>query len=222
MNGCVMLSVGVIGAVGYACFAEGIFGALAAVFMVFFSGTFALGFFEPLARVIGPIIHGTVLSNYEDGIALSALFSISYMGLRTILNNLTPRRFEYPLLLDQIGGGVTGVLVGYLVSGFIIVMFQTLPWEETFWGFHPVYQTEETTAGRKYFPGDRVWLSIMHRVTGPSGMLGGGSEHQFDPDGSFEVRYGRHRRQPGEDGSRPFQGELYRLHGEPPPEPEVP
>lgn len=209
-----VLSLIVIGAVGYACFAEGVFGALAALFMVFLSGSVAFAFFEPVARLLGPMIHGTFVNNYEDGIALCALFCITYIVLRTIVNNLTVRRFEYPMLLDQIGGGVVGALTGYLVSGFIVVMFQTLPWDETFWGFHPVYQTEETTQGRKYFPADRVWLSMMHRVTGPGGMLGGTSEHQFDPDSSFEVRYGRHRRHLEESESVPFRGELYKLAGQ--------
>jgi hypothetical protein len=210
-----ILSLIVIGAVGYACFAEGVFGALTALFMVFLSGSISLAFFEPVARLLGPVIHGTIANNYEDGIALCALFCFTYIALRTLVNNLTVRRFEYPMLLDQIGGGVVGALTGYLVSGFIVVMFQTLPWEETFWGFHPVYQTEETTQGRKYFPADRVWLSMMHRVTGPGGMLGGSTENQFDPDSSFEVRYGRHRRLSDENTAVPFQGELYKLAGQP-------
>lgn len=217
MDGCIILSLLIIAGVAYASFAEGIFGAWCSVVMVVLSGVISFSFFEPVARILEPMFRGSVLGGYEDGVGLVAVFCASYGLLRTILNSVSARRFEYHALVDQIGGGAIGVLVGYLLSGFIICVLQTLPWEENFWGFRPVSLETETASGRKYFPPDRVWLNLVTRSTSPSGFMGG-TVMPFDPDGSFEVRYLRHRRFTEDREPLPYAGEIYELSPAAPPE----
>lgn len=209
MDGCIILSLLIIAGVTYASFAEGIFGAWCSVVMIVISGLVAFSFFEPTALFLEPMIGGTVLSGYADGIALTAMFCGCYGVLRTVVNAVSSRRFEYHPLVDQIGGGVIGVLAGYLLSGFLICLLQTLPWDEQFWGFRPISLESETQSGRKYFPPDRVWLNMMHRLTGNSGFAG--RSNPFDPDGSFEVRYTRHRRFTEDRPPVPYGGEFYSL-----------
>lgn len=210
MDGCIVLTLLIIAGVAYANFAEGIFGAWAAFVMTVLSGIIAFSFFEPLAGVLEPMFANSVLGGYEDGVALVAVFCGSYGIMRTIINSISARRFEYHALVDQIGGAVVGTLTGYILSGFVIALLQTLPWEEQFWGFRPVSQDTDTGGGRKYFPPDRVWLNLVNKSTGPSGFLGG-TTMPFDPDGSFEVRYFRHRRFTEERPPQPYAGEFYEL-----------
>ena len=55
------------------------------------------------------------------------------------------------------------MLVGYLTSGFLICVFQTMPWHQNFLGFDYEYHSGSEGTLRRFLPPDRVWLALMHR-----------------------------------------------------------
>src|SRR5262249_36281508 len=100
---------------------------------------------------------------------------------------------------------------GYLVSGFLLCVLQTLPLERNFWGFEPTLERGGPAAGlRRVLPPDRVWLATMSWASrNPMAQSASdGSDPSFDPNGSFELRYARHRRASESPPTPvPYQGE---------------
>lgn len=184
--------------VSYAFMVEGIFGAFTMFVNVLIAGLLAFNFWEPLAGSLEGTFFGTFLQGYEDALCLTGIFWLSLVFLRVATNQFAPAEIEVHPAVQRGGGALFGALTGYVVSGFLLCVFQTLPWQVHFLGFDAEYKAEEVT--RAYIPADRVWLALMHRA----GLFGfaNGEEPTFDPQGSFELRYARYRRV---DSSHPLQ-----------------
>ena len=186
--------------VGYFHAREGLFTAVTMLVNVLVAGLIAFNFWEPVAGYLG----SGSLKPYADILCLVLLFCVSLIGLRTITNNLNETQVEFPPVPQQIGGGIVGLLTGYLLSGFLICALETLPWGQHFLDFEP--RTAKESGLRAVMPPDRVWLAMMHRTSTHSLSRGRGAGpvppgedpdvHSFDPTGSFEMNYLRLRRVP--------------------------
>lgn len=183
--------------VAYALMVEGWFGAFCMFVNVLIAGLVAFNFWEPAADYLEPMFFGTFLQGFEDALCLTLIFWLALMLLRVASNQFAPAEIEVHPAVQRGAGAFFGMLTGYLVSGFLLCVFQTLPWGVHFLSFDPEYQPEQVT--RSYIPADRVWLSLMHRA-GSYGFASG--EETFDPHGTFELRYARYRRV---DTSHPLQ-----------------
>lgn len=175
--------------VAYAMMVEGVFGAFTMFVNVIIAGLFAFNFWEPLAVYLSDAFFDTFLQGYEDALPLTGIFWLALVLLRVATTQFAPAEIEVHPAAQRGGGAFFGALTGYLVSGFLLCMFQTLPWNVRFLSFEPDFQPEQVT--RSYIPSDRVWLAMMHRA-GNYGFAG--DEESFDPQGNFELRYARYRR----------------------------
>src|SRR5262249_22218117 len=113
--------------------------------------------------------------------------------LRLATNFMVKTEIALHPIAHRVGGAVVGLFAGYLLSGFLVCVFQTLPWEEG--AFES--RVESVQAIRHYLPPDRVWLGTMRRA---SSFSFSASDKTFDPDGSFTARYARYRRLTEESG----------------------
>jgi hypothetical protein len=183
-------SIGVMLVVAYAYFNQGALTAATMMVNVFLAGLVAFNFFEPLAGELEEMLAGSFLDGLEDSLSLFVLFAATLGGLRVITHNLANTELELPALANQIGAVVFALIAGYLLAGFLMCLVQTLPLGEKFMGFD--HQIESNTPPmRRYLPPDRVWLAMMRRASiGPLAQEGA----EFDPDGTFELRYARLRR----------------------------
>ncbi len=213
----VILSVGIMLAVAYAYLREGLFTASLMCCNVFIAGLVAINFFEPLASLLEPNL-AEGLHGYEDALCLLALFCVTLGTLRTTTNFLARTQVEFPAGIQRGGGALVGLLTGYLVAGFLLIMLQTLPWHENFMNF-----TSEVEVGgspmRRVLPPDRMWLALMCRAgavpfanqadgTAPENAAAMDRYFTFDRSGSFEVRYARVRRYGSDGKTKPYEGEF--------------
>jgi hypothetical protein len=176
-------------AVAYAYLREGLLTAVALCCNVLLAGLVAFALWEPLAAEVESVLSDTFLQGYEDCFCLMALFCLPLIGLRWLANTLANTELDLPPLLQQGGTVVFALVAGYLLSGFLVCVCQTLPWQENFLGFDP--KVENYASPRRYVPPDRAWLALMHWAGGHSLSSGGPT---FDPEGSFTARYARLRR----------------------------
>ncbi len=181
--------------VAYAFWREGVLSAFMMGFNIFFAGLVAFNFFEPIAAELDPMVSDSFLHGYEDSLALMLLFCPTLGFLRWLTNNLVRSTVEYHPILQQGGSVVFGLMTGYLLSGFLVCVLQTMPFDDHFMKFEARIDPQATGAKmRRILPPDRVWLALMHRASKTS--LAWDEDTSFDADGSYELRYSRERRIP--------------------------
>jgi hypothetical protein len=184
-----LLTLLIMAAVAYAFFREGVLTAWTMTCNVLLAGLAAFNCWEPLAGALEPLFQGTFLAGYEDCVSLTVLFSLTLGVLRLVTNNLANAQVEHHPFVQQGGSALLGLVTGYLVSGFLLCVLQTLPWGERFMNFDLTVDPHDKV--RRVLPADRVWLALMHRASvGPFAH----GDSAFDADGSFEQRYARLRR----------------------------
>jgi uncharacterized membrane protein required for colicin V production len=197
----VIFSLLVIAGVALAQYRNGLFTSVAMTIQVMLAGLIAFELWEPVADELDTYLADGRLAGYEDCIALVGLFALSLFGMRLITNRLNKMMIDFNPIVQQVGGPAAGVVTGYLVSGFLVCVFQTLPVDENFMGFTP--RAEKESPLRRYMPADRVWLALMRRAgayplswdeDNPNESENLKRYVTFDRDGTFEIRYARFRR----------------------------
>ena len=148
------LTVLIMGGVTYAFWREGLLTALTAACNVFLAGLVAFAFWEPIADQMGLALANSFLHGYEDAVCLVTLFALTLALLRYLTNNLANAHLEYHPVLRQAGTVVFGLITGYLASGFLVCVLQTLPWQVNFLQFD--YHADKTP---RVLPPDHVWLA---------------------------------------------------------------
>ncbi len=189
-----LMTILVMALVTYAFWREGVLTACSMCVNVVLAGLVTISVYEPIADELDTMVRNSFLEGYEDFLALIGAFSLSLGLLRLLTNSLAVTDTEVPPLLHRVGGVFFGLLTGYLVAGFLVCAIQTLPVPQNFLGFES--KVERGAEGfRRLFPGDRVFLAMMHRAGG-EGPLGWEGHPTFDPNGNFGLRYARYRRYP--------------------------
>lgn len=192
--------------VGYAFWQEGAFNGFCNLVNLIIASMLVVNFFEPCAAFLEPQLDGTVIDNLEDAISMVVIFLAAYGGLRLAANQIAPFVIHYPHLVHMLGGMVFGLVVGYLASGFLWCVFQTLPWQDDFLSFQP--RDAVKSKGSVFLRPDRVWLAFMNKLSLGVFKTGDPDGKSFDPSASFEVRYLKYRRFKRKTGEpQPFIGE---------------
>jgi uncharacterized membrane protein required for colicin V production len=207
------LTVLIMVVTAYALMREGLLTAFTTCCNVFLSGLVAFNFWEPLADTLDPMFADSAMHGYEDFLSLFLLFLVPLVLLRWVTNQIANRVPDiHPAL--QYGGGVFfGLVTGYLLSGILICMLQTLPWHQRFMDFDPEYNPSDPNAVvRHVLPPDRVWLALMNQLSTERLQWG---DNTFDRNGNFELRFARFRRYPDEKTDpRKYEGEFPQEKGQ--------
>ena len=202
--------------VAVAQYRNGLFTSVTMLIQVMLAGLIAFGFWEPIADQLDSYWPAnSAMAGYEDCIVLTGLFALALLGMRLTTNRLNKAAIDFPIMVQQITSPAAGALTGYLLAGFLICVFQTLPIEETFFGFEP--RRSDEPGLRSYLPPDRVWLALMRHAgayplcwneDNPAADNPSDRYATFDRNGTFELRYARNRRHTDRRGPMPYQGEF--------------
>jgi uncharacterized membrane protein required for colicin V production len=199
----IFLTILMILIVVYSLWGEGVVTAFTMAVNIFLAGLLAFNFFEPVADYLEPMVRDTFLEGYEDFLVLLIVFCTVLGVLRLISNSIVNTQIDQYPMLQQVGTLFFAALAGYLLAGFEVCMLQTLPWDEKFMSFEAKLEPEsKSQPGRHFLPPDRVWLALMNRAgrmtfsETPEETPGSDTPvyPTFDQNGTFEIRYARHRR----------------------------
>ncbi|HZU36314.1 MAG TPA: CvpA family protein [Gemmataceae bacterium] len=229
----ILFTVLIVGAVAYAYLGEGLIQASLMCINVLIAGLVAFNFWEPLADLIEEQVSGSDFATYVDALCLLGLFCLTLGLLRLVTNTLQPLQIDIHGAVQSAGGAFFGAIIGYLVAGFLLCVFQTLPLAVDFLGFDPNYQPGQGL--RTYLPPDRVWLGLMQYASSHAFNVDADEDTQpaplakdlanpdldesrtFDKYSTFELRYARYRRYAGGrdplDYDHEFDAELQRSGG---------
>lgn len=186
-------------------FVQGLSTAFTTFCNVILAGLIAFNFWEPLADLLEPPLSRSFFAGYEDAICLTALFAVAFGLLRITTNALSGAAIDFHPLAQRAGGVFFGLATGYLLAGFVVCVFQTLPWHENFAGYEPDWQAHQS-GFEDLIPPDRVWLALMHRAGKNS--FGRPGHSTFDPEATFVIRYARFRRYGDDRNPLPYNGEF--------------
>ena len=180
-----VLTLLAMGVVAFFHWRIGLFAAFLTLINFLLAGLLAFNFWEPLTRTAAAV--SPSLDAYADALALVTLFALFMSLLRWATFRLGRPGVEFTPFVDRVGGGLSGLVLGWVASGFLICVLQTLPWSVHFLGYDPV-------DGMGLGAPDRGWLAFVHRASGRVFDLSSYGDHWFDADGSFIPRYARYRR----------------------------
>lgn len=204
-------------AAAWAQYRNGLFTSVYLLMSVLVSGLVAFGFWEPLADMVDQGLQRNLkaIQGCEDFLVLCILFGVSLLLLRLAHQYLVPEMIDQHGALQHFGAAAVGLITGYFVAGFLTCAMQTLPLDERFLDFEPRTATE--SGARSLFPPDRVWLALMRNSSqSPFGWKEDrieGGPVVFDREGTFELRYLRHRRTTETRPAIPYSGEFDRELG---------
>ena len=198
-----------IAAVAYSMAMEGLAEAVIVLVITLISGFLALAIHQPVAEYLSGKFSGGMAEGTEDAIALIGSFCLTAGALRWVSQVLLPWQISFPGLVNQVGGAVVGLIIGWLGGGIFVLALATLPWPADSWGMEsPVAGNQTPTPLRAVFPSDLVWLGGARRMSA-NNRLGHGPS--FDSDGSYLIRFGRHRTGWNGNKAQPFKGEPYSI-----------
>ena len=112
---------------------------------VLVAGRTDVQFLGAAGELLEPMFFGSFLQGYEDALCLTGIFWLTLVLLRMATNQFAPGKSSPSGRLQRGGGACSAPLTGYMVSGFLLCVFQTLPWQVHFLGFDPDYKAEEVT-----------------------------------------------------------------------------
>ena len=146
----------------------------------------ATNYFEWVADLMNAVI--PTYQYYCDILALWGLFAGFYVVFRLLSDLLSRYRVRFPTIVDNIGGPVMAVWIGWVMICFTTMSLHVSPLARNTLngGFQPEQRMFFGTAP------DRLWLGFMQRMSlGPYSPLVGGQT--FDPQGEFMLKYAQRR-----------------------------
>jgi hypothetical protein len=111
-------------------YVQGFFSATLSAMIAIISAVVALGFDEPLVRLIPPKIPDQI-----HAVGLVVLFAAVYIVLRVIFDKYIPGNVQVPLMVDKIGAGIMGVVAAMFGVGVAVIAAQMLPFGPSIGGY---------------------------------------------------------------------------------------
>ncbi len=157
---------------------QGLFSAMIMMVLTLCCAAFAYGSYEWVAV--------EYLAKYwkpdmAHAISLAALFGVPLLIFRLILDKLVRRSCLLPYMIDKAGGGVCGVVTGFVMVGVAGTAFQMVPFGTSAMGFSRFdLAIRESGVGNTTPPPDitaadrGLWLSPDRFATGAATMMSDG------------------------------------------------
>ncbi|HUW99992.1 MAG TPA: CvpA family protein [Phycisphaerae bacterium] len=166
-----LLAVAAMVAVAYIGAVQGLYRSAKTLVACLVAGAAAFGLFAPVAGLFDSANPDSVWYYAADALALWAIFSVAFLGLRTLGEKTLRVQPTFPGLAEQMGGAAVGAVTGYLVVGMAVVLAQMLPLEPEIVGYAPF----QYYAGKgEVEPGNRLWLAPDRGTLALFGYLSGG------------------------------------------------
>lgn len=120
-----------IAVIAYFHYVQGLFSATISAVCAIVAAIVAVSYHE---NVINALLKGA-MANYAEGMMLVALFALTYVILRVILDKSIPGNVRYPLMVDKIGAATMGVVAGLFATGVLVLAAESLPFGPSIAGY---------------------------------------------------------------------------------------
>lgn len=110
---------------------QGMFSALINCVLTILAAALAFAYYEDLYQ--SQLV--TYQPDHGRAIALMAIFIVSLLVMRTVVDLLIKGNQTFPIYLDRAGGGIFGFITAMIIVGMLAIGFQMLPFDPTLLGF---------------------------------------------------------------------------------------
>jgi hypothetical protein len=118
---------------------QGLFSCLIMLFCCMVAATVALTTFPAVAAAVGLYSLQPALAN---SVTVAALFIATLLILRILFDKFIHADIHMPYLLERIGGGALGVIIGMILVGMVVVVMHLLPTGRVILGdYRPFHDT---------------------------------------------------------------------------------
>lgn len=179
----------ILGVILLACvaslFNDGLWSNAVRLVNVILSALLAMNYFEPLATWLDSQM--PTFTFVWDFLSLWGLFAIFSIILKLLTDSLSKVKVKFLKIVDQIGGYVFALWIGWVMVCFTAATLHTAPLSRDFAGF-PVDKDEKMFVG---LGPDRQWLAFTQKQS--MGVFGHSPANTetfvFDPDAQYMRNY---------------------------------
>jgi uncharacterized membrane protein required for colicin V production len=118
-----LLIIILAGVIGYFYYAQGFLTALTSAVSAVIAAVIAVSYHENLEAYA----FTTRMTDVGAAFSLVVLFAVTFVALRMTFDAAIPGNIRLPLLMDRIGAGIFGAVIGIFSTGIFAVAAQTLP-----------------------------------------------------------------------------------------------
>jgi hypothetical protein len=115
------------GIVAFFQYVQGFFSATISAICAAVAAVIAMGWYESVA----PLLFNAKISDQAASISLVLLFAIVYIIPKALIDSLVPGNVRVPFIVDKVGAGIMGLIVGLISSGIVAVAADALPFGPT-------------------------------------------------------------------------------------------
>jgi uncharacterized membrane protein required for colicin V production len=170
-------------------YAEGMWSNAIRLINVVTAALLATNFFEPVTQLLEG--WAPKVTYVADFVVLWLLFAVAMAVLRTFTDQVSRVKVRFPEQVDQVGGALFSLWVGWVLVCFLVMTLHTAPLARNFLfdGFQPE---------QRMFMGlapDRQWLGFMQRMSlgtfcrSATPEQWKKQEFVFDPHAEFMPKY---------------------------------
>ncbi|MDX2147238.1 MAG: CvpA family protein [Planctomycetota bacterium] len=155
---------------GYVWLTRGFFSGLLNLICTVVAGAIALALWEPVAyAMLNSQASGWgLVSSISWGVSLGLVFAVSLLVLRLIVDGVVRANVKIPQAADYVGGGITGVCSGIIVSGMVCMSIGFMRNETDFLGYSLVEQGPAggvVRTGGLWVPTDRMTVAFYEATS---------------------------------------------------------
>lgn len=118
-----LILVALTGVVAFFQYTQGFFSATISAILVVIAAVVAMGWYEQAA----PYLFYAKIYDQAASISLVLIFAITYLVLRLVIDSLVPGNVRVPFIMEKVGAGVMGLIVGLISTGIVAVAADALP-----------------------------------------------------------------------------------------------
>ncbi|MCC6124432.1 MAG: CvpA family protein [Pirellulales bacterium] len=166
-------------------FNDGLWSNAVRLINVIFAALLSMNFFEPLAGALDK--WNTTYTFVWDFLALWSLFVVFSIVLKLLTDKISQVKVKFLKIVDQIGGLVFSVWIGWVMICFTLTTLHTAPLSRDFAGFAVDKDQKMFLVGP-----DRLWLAFTQKQS--LGVYGHSPANEpekyvFDPQSQFMLNY---------------------------------
>jgi uncharacterized membrane protein required for colicin V production len=175
-------------------FRDGLWSNAVRLIYVIIAALLAMNYYEPLAAVLEG--WDETFTFMWDFLSLWILFFAFALILKLLTDKLSQVRVKFLKIVDQIGGIVLAIWVGWIMICFTLTTLHAAPLSTDFAGF-AVDRDEKMLLVAP----DRMWLGFTQKQS--KGVMGRSPAKPFDPEAQYILNY-HYRRAKLEEKNKKF------------------